>query len=300
MTIPVWLSFDPANRPEDKWDSHGVRRAVDEVMGHGRWQHMPGPSAGDTPGNIVVLAAGANADAIDMVNQWISDYEWLVLILTADEQGLFPMRELRHSNMRVWRQTPHPTSGAYDFPVRFFGYEAPDRALQSAHGMSSVLSRTRKLDWSFMGQVTHLRRKHAAEAMLGMGGGLLLETNGFAQGFDAVTYYRMLADTKIAVCPSGATTPDTFRFAEAIEMGCLPIVDSVSAQGELLYWERVYPDISLPQLTDWSALPEYVNDCLYEWKERRDTIYLWWQARKAKFVDDLKTDVCELSGREWW
>lgn len=275
----MWLTFDERERPQDKWDSHLVHSVLSRL-----------PSAPDDSGCAVVFAAGPNARRWPELNKWLKDLEWCVLFLTADEGGAFPVENIAHDRITIWQQTPHPRAVDHQFHVvRYFGYNCPDRAREF---LVDVEPGHRPLDWSFMGQVTHGRREAAARAMGRMQGGLLYPTNGFAQGYDPRAYYNILKMSKVAVCPAGAKTPDTFRLYEAIEAGCVPIVDQLSPQGDGGYWERVYgPKHPLPTIRNWNSLPKLVDELLENYEERSAHIQRWWKKWKERFAAKVAMDV---------
>ena len=53
----------------------------------------------------------------------------------------------------------------------------------------------------------------------------MMVTDGFAQGIDQSEYLDEMAVAKVAPCPPGPNTPDTFRLYEALEAGCVPVVE---------------------------------------------------------------------------
>jgi len=94
--------------------------------------------------------------------------------------------------------------------------------------LNEFLLAQKTLDWMFAGQVsTYTRRLMCAEQLRKMSGGLLVETEGFqAQAITPMEYYRSLASAKIALCPGGAETPDSWRAWDALNAGFIPILDS--------------------------------------------------------------------------
>ena len=59
---------------------------------------------------------------------------------------------------------------------------------------------------------------------------MLVTSEGFSQGIAQDAYYKTLAATKVAPCPSGPITVDSMRVCEALQLGAVPVIDSVSHQ----------------------------------------------------------------------
>ena len=59
-------------------------------------------------------------------------------------------------------------------------------------------------------------------------------TDGFSQGLSRDEYLNVLGQSKVALCPQGANSDETFRFFESVMMGAVPIVESLP---RLWYYE---------------------------------------------------------------
>lgn len=89
--------------------------------------------------------------------------------------------------------------------------------------------RERKYDFSFVGQIPDTGTRHNFKEQLDQ----TLEFSGFPYtsfvhytdsflgGFPREEYLEILSQTKIALCPAGAYSLETFRFFEASRAGCL-------------------------------------------------------------------------------
>jgi hypothetical protein len=132
-----------------------------------------------------------------------------------------------------------------------------------------------------------------------MPNGRLIENAGFWQGLPRAEYYATMASAKIIPCPSGPTTPDSFRVAEALEAGCLPIVDATCPRAGYPegFWKNIFGYVPpIPFIEDWKDLPAVMEKALAGWPANRDTAYAWWQAYKAQSALWLKTDLDYLRG----
>lgn len=257
---------------------------------------------------VVVLPARHHASA--------EDIEWLIaelgklragiLFLAGDEEGVFPWKRLIHDNIRFWVQHPGANyADMTDWPsgVTFYGCGSPiDFGEQPRPGF-------REMDWTFMGQVTHVRRRQAVTALRQAKlradlRGDLLETDGFTRGMPQERYAQHLLQSKVVACPSGPATPDTFRFYEALEAGCYPIVDAYSPDARRGYWETVYGlDFPFPKMEDWDQVLGYIADAARAWPRSGNTATAWWIKQKRSMVKRLDADLraigCEPPEHHW-
>jgi hypothetical protein len=158
----------------------------------------------------------------------------------------------------------------------------------------------RPLDWFFAGQVTHVRRIQCVTELRKLSNGLLLETPGFWQGMDRAEYFRTMASSKLVICPAGSSTPDTLRVAEALEAGCVPVVDARYAQFNRPsgFWEYVFKSRPpFPLIEDWTTLPQVIAEELAKWPANRDALTAWWLEYKRSTYDWMRQDVAWLKGR---
>ena len=129
--------------------------------------------------------------------------------------------------------------------------------------------------------------------------GFLLETPGFNQGLDYYDYVEKLKQSKIVICPGGAATPDTFRVFEALECGCVPIIDAQSGRGYSTvvgnYWQKVFgKDFPVPVITNWADLERYINDILEECETYQEIAHNWWDKYKGFVAFSFKMEVERL------
>lgn len=155
------------------------------------------------------------------------------------------------------------------------------------------------LDFFFGGQVTHVRRQECAAALRALPGGHLHETAGYLQGMAHDEYMARLASAKVVPCPSGPMTVDTARPLEAMEAGCVPVVDTTNAKGESYdYWSLVFGDgHPLRTITDWSTFPSALAEELAAWPHNANRVSAFWQQWKRSVARQLDDDLRAVMGR---
>lgn len=286
MADVVWVSYH-----EDKGIDHRgyYDHAFLEEMFKDYEHHLD--FKGMERGGIVVVPARVHVMDTTQLNKDLSDMDWCLVILTGDEEGSFPWRELAHKRMKVW--VMHPRIGMHDEAFKLpNGYRPTTRPLLKEMGFQE-----RTQDWFFAGQINHARREECVTALREMTGGTLIETDGFAKEvMPYPEYIANLAKTKIAPCPSGIETPDSFRLYEALEAGCLPIVDSHATNTpERGYWTYLFSgEVPFPIVEDWSVLPQLIPELLKDYPHNANKAFAWWMQEKRKIRNRLQEDLYEL------
>ena len=118
---------------------------------------------------------------------------------------------------------------------------------------------------------------------------------GFNQGMDQLGYLVTMSVARMAPCPAGPATVDTFRVYEALECGAIPILDAVSLRESTRnVWPLLLGDHPLPVIDDWSTLPNVMTEWLIDWESKSRWIGQWWRAYKNDFNLWLARDLLFL------
>ena len=245
---------------------------------------------------IVVVAGDSWVGREEVLNEWINAMPWCMFVLLSDEGALFDLSKLSHPNWRLWVQNPRESHRGAD---AFLGCGVPNQTRVALR--LALNDKPRDTDWFFAGQITHSRRISAANAMESLRGtkSTFLPTDGFAKGFGLEDYVSELCSAKVVPCPSGPTTPDTFRLWEALEAGCLPIADSKSPAGGNGYWHLLFGGRPpFPIIEEWSSLSSVMENALSCYPANVNRVYSWWQQYKRNSSYRIDRDVTVLSGEQ--
>lgn len=307
MKVPVvWVSYHDGTPARGYWDQGIIERLLQGKL----WKPVTGHTfasedewtEGMADGAVVVLPARHHANDVERLNQDFSRLPWVLLLLTGDEEHVFPVDQLKHPRMLVYEMTPRRDSTA----DRYLPNGYPLHALDHLSGYG-IAAHQRDYDWFFSGQVTHERRRACVEQLRSMkegdGSSVLVETEGFTQGLKPTEYFHFMASAKIVPCPSGPVTPDTFRLYEALEAGCLPIADDRTPQDEAAsgYWRQLFgfeDDLPFPIINDWSDLPGLMRYHLDVWPSSANRASAWWQGYKRQLTYRIHDDISQLAGGE--
>lgn len=252
------------------------------------------------PGAVVVLPARNQVQYLDQLNQDIKDLPWCILMLTGDEEAVFPVEKVIHPNIRIWVMSPRP--GRHKrYSVLGTGYPPQMHALMPSEAP------TKDLDLFFAGQITHPRREKMAAVMTEIKNnseitGLKVDyhfSKGFTQGLPPLEYYDRLSRAKVATAPSGPETPDSFRLFEALEAFTVPIADTRVQKGDFPddYWTYFFgQEPPFPVTTDWDWLQGWTQDQLALYPVKNNRIGQWWLNKKREMALKVAGQIGELSG----
>lgn len=252
---------------------------------------------------VVVLPSRHHYQDIQWLNAEISKLSGVLLILSSDEDAGFPWRQIKHPNIRLWVQSPddvHYSDCTWCFRFGYgWRYEFPDLA-------RSAILRTgdREHAWSFSGQITNDARRNAASGLRRARAkmlGILMETDGFSKGLGVKEYVEQLANTWVAPAPAGPKTLDTFRLYEALELGCIPVVDVAMPDGTMKgFWNFMYPPLGpcAQSVVDWQQFGDTIEALWWKRERLSAQCSAWWQQTKRAMVKQLETDLrhigCEV------
>ena len=145
-----------------------------------------------------------------------------ILLMNGDEKYTIPCEVSDPSVKMIFKQYAHDDQHEKVRPIPL-GTIPKDAS-------SLIDIQDRKFDVTFIGQTTPLRDPFLAEI------NSFLEDDelncffglykSFNSGLDFDMYNKILSDTKIAICPHGAFSSETFRFFEAAAHGCVVICPS--------------------------------------------------------------------------
>lgn len=306
----LWLSYhEPDILARGYWD----QGLLEDIFKQGSFMHHVGRSevfdfleANDSveipeerEGAIVVINGRTHVDDVLQVNSDIIRLRWCLFIETGDEEATFPWREIKHPRMKVWMMLPRMNQHddvSFHLPN---GYRPVTRST-----LHEVGYQPKRFDWFFAGQVNHARREQCVQELKYLvdsgenTNGNLVTTDEF--GKEVLPYHRYMetmAESKVVMAPSGVESPDNFRLYEALEAGCLPIVDAFSTRNQAPgFWRYLFgDDIPFPIVNYWDELPKLLPELLKDYPRNANRCFAWWQLKKREIKYKLLDDVAELS-----
>lgn len=250
-------------------------------------------------GAIVIINGRTHTEDTDAINEDIAKLRWVLFIDTGDEEASFPWRKIKHPIMRVWVMLPRMNQ--HDDVSQHL----PNGYRNETHEyLKEIGFREKPVDWFFAGQVNHERREQCVQELVYLrdsgenANGVLLTGDQFGKELlPYKEYLAQMAETKIVLCPSGIESPDNFRLYEALEAGCLPIVDAFSTNFKTPgFWRYIFGDnVPFPIVNYWDVLPKLMPELLKGYPENANRCFAWWQLYKRQLKYKLLDDIKELS-----
>lgn len=296
----VWASYhQPDVIAKGYWDN-GL---LYDLLPKSKYQYLESkdskfPKIKEGEGAIVIVNGRTHTEDAEKINADIAKLRWCLFIDTGDEEAVFPWRDIKHPAMRVWIMMPrmnHHDDVSFHLPN---GYRPETRKI-----LKEIGPQLKRDDWYFAGQITHDRRREmAAEIEKLTPNGIFVPTHSFGdstnEGIPYNQYLYNMVRSKIALCPSGPESPDNFRLYEALEAGCLPVVDAFSSKHRHPgFWSYLFKeDPPFPVLDYWDKLPDLMPQLLKDWPANANRASAWWQQKKLQMRYKLEDDVRILNG----
>jgi hypothetical protein len=280
---------------------------LEEIFSHRMWKPVNGydyvcyrkEEAPKVDCGIIIIPGRHCLNQYQEINAYVNRWRYVIFVVCGDEESIFPVQALMHPkrHQKLWIMDPRP--GTYDRADHFIlnGYTQEIRNLPVACPFKTQ-------DIFFSGQIRdNISRKRLRDFYYRMGFTPVEDTDGFMQGFSPREYLQKMAETKVAPCPSGPCTPDTFRLAEALEAGCIPVVNTKPIMNNEEtkpdypegFFELVLSnDIPFPVLKSWREFDDLYPHLLADWPRNANRISAWWMNLKRNMAYWMRDDIAEL------
>jgi len=210
---------------------------------------------------IVIIPGAYQGELVHKINEFLSQYKKVLVFITSDEEGKFDCGKLWHPDIIHYRQYGYCEHNRL-FPI---GYTSDTRKILKKIGLVE-----KDIDNFYAGQLNSDERRNLASFMVSIPKTVFFGTDGFSRGLPQDMYYDYLAHAKYAPAPGGHVSPDSFRFYEALEAGCIPVQFP-------RYLADLFPDIPF--------------DPKKPYQQNANNIFAWWQKQKMLLRQKIKDDL---------
>lgn len=238
---------------------------------------------------IVVTFAGCPRNSAYFKKLHDMNYTFGVILLS-DECYLEPTDYYQYAQFvfrNYWHKQFAASDNVYIFPL---GYKAGfwkhcARSIKKAQERSYI--------WSFAGQITEKPTRAAMiHALQAIPKHYVHSIDYFAapNSLPVDAYQNLLLNTIFVPCPTGYWNLDSFRVYEALECGCIPIVE----RNPIDYFRLQFGDHPFITVDSWDEATHIIRGLLFnplQLELYRMRCHQWWLNRKAIIKRDFSTII---------
>jgi len=146
----------------------------------------------------------------------------------------------------------------------------------------------KKYKWAFIGTPHKSSRHDLLFQLSNIKGNFCHKTEQFNKKIISVDKMsEVLSSTEFLPCPNGFVHPETYRVYEALECGCIPIVENAYK-----YYDRLFPNNPFIKIDKWSEAKDIVKG----WKEeqirrKQKECKIWWDKYKIEIQNFIKKKI---------
>ena len=149
----------------------------------------------------------------------------------------------------------------------------------------------RQYTWAFVGQRWDQTRENMRQNMIAIPDGKIHVAENESFKLDPVDMSRIYRDSIFVPAPHGWWVIDSFRVTEALEAGCIPIVETSD------YWQNLYGEQPpFPQINNWAYAPVVIKQLMEDpvkLEELRLRCCQWWCETKELVTSQVEYLVKE-------
>jgi len=140
----------------------------------------------------------------------------------------------------------------------------------------------RKYKWAFLGTPHKSSRHDLLFQLSDIEPSFSHKTKKFNEKIiDASKMSEILTSTEFIPCPNGFVHPETYRLYEALECGCIPIVENTYK-----YYDRLFPNNPFIKVDRWIEAKPIIRECGNDQiKQKREECITWWSQYKKQLQE---------------
>ena len=204
----------------------------------------------------------------------------IFLLHLGDESGEYDLSTVYENCNHIWRTF---CSNKY-----FENNKVKCIPIGYKSGVLNKQKNNRKYKWAFTGTPHKSSRHDLLFQFSGIEPFFCHKTKKFDQKTISVDdMSEVLSSTEFIPCPNGFFHPETYRVYEALECGCIPIVEKAYK-----YYDRLLPNNPFLKVDMWAEAKPIIkgwgNDQI---KQKRDECKIWWNNLKNELQESIKNKI---------
>ena len=204
----------------------------------------------------------------------------IFLFHLGDESGSYDISSVYNNCTYIWRDF---CSNKY-----FNNNKVKCMPIGYKSGVVNKQKNARKYKWAFIGTPHKSSRHDLLFQFSGIKPFFCHKTQKFDQKIISVDgMNEILSSTEFIPCPNGFFHPETYRVYEALESGCIPIVENAYK-----YYDRLFPNNPFIKVDKWEeAKPIIKGWGVDQIKQKREEFKIWWSKLKNELQDFIKDKI---------
>ena len=230
--------------------------------------------------DILIIVDSSVEEKSDYYNKLKLICSKIFLFHLGDEFGFYNLKPVYNICDHIWRSF---CSSKY-----FNNEKVKCMPLGYKSGVSYKKKGNRKYKWAFTGTPHKSSRHDLLFQFSNIKPFFCHKTEKFdRKNISVDEMSEVLSSTEFIPCPYGFFHPDSYRVYEALECGCIPIVENAYQ-----YYDRLYPNNPFIKIDKWKD----VKSILQGWdkeqiKKKSEECILWWNKQKSDIQDFIKNKI---------
>ena len=232
--------------------------------------------------DILILVDSNPEKKIEIYNELRLVCSKVFLFHLGDESGAYDLSKVYKNCDYVWRTF---CSNKYFKNNRVrcipIGYKS---------GLVNKQENKRKYKWAFTGTPHKSSRHDLLFQFSDIKPFFCHKTDKFDEKIISVNEMsEVLSSTKFMPCPNGFFHPETYRLYEALQCGCIPIVEDAYK-----YYDRLFPNNPFIKVSKWADAKVIIKS----WSEsqikaKQEECNSWWSSYKIELQEMIKNKITQ-------
>ncbi len=284
-----WNTHNQKNNPNDKEDRDLIwgeyhknysNKWIYEILNKINFQSINSDQELDNKDTLIIIDSSVEKK-VEFYTKLKLLCSKIFLIHLGDETGIYDLSPVYGNCNHVWRTF---CTGRY-----FNNKKVDCIAVGYKSGVEiNKKDLKRKYKWAFIGTPHKSSRHDLLFQLSSIQPSFSYKTEKFHKKImDTEEMTQVLSQTSFLPCPNGFVHPETYRLYEALESGCIPIVENAYK-----YYDRLFPDNPFLKIDKWIEAKEIIN----KWTEQKiikksEECNFWWRKYKEKLQEDIKEKI---------